>query len=119
MGLDMYAFTVKSGKDLDDESRQEISYWRKFNALHGWMKQYWLDQGNEGEFNCVPVLLDESALTSLEVAAKNRTLQPVHGFFFGSQEPLEDGDFDAILDFVYKAKREIAVGNDVYYDSWW
>ena len=40
MGLDMYAYTTTekvSEVDFFVEARTEIAYWRKFNALHGWM----------------------------------------------------------------------------------
>ena len=49
MGLDMYAFIVdadKVGDKVTDvalplkvaDTTTEICYWRKFNALHGWME---------------------------------------------------------------------------------
>ena len=45
MGLDMYAFSVDvevaRGGVTDvalGDNAEQISYWRKFNALHGWME---------------------------------------------------------------------------------
>ena len=35
MGLDQFAYTTK-GKE-----KEEIAYWRKHNALHGWMENLW------------------------------------------------------------------------------
>ena len=35
MGLDMYAYEVSG------DTKTEIMYWRKHNALHGWMESLW------------------------------------------------------------------------------
>jgi hypothetical protein len=52
MGLDMYAFTVDAttvGDGVTDvalgDNAMEICYWRKFNALHGWMEDLYRLKG--------------------------------------------------------------------------
>jgi len=130
MGLDMYAFTV-SAKDAgnnvvdldinygtDNEiDKTELFYWRKFNALHGWMEQlYRIKGGAKASFNCTTVRLTSEDLDRLEREANN--LQPVAGFFFGEQT-LYPEDIESVADFIAKAREALDYGNAVYYDSWW
>lgn len=134
MGLDMYAFTV-SAKDAGDNvvdlkrydendvhetiSSTEIYYWRKFNALHGWMENlYRLKGGTAVSFNCNTVRLDAKDLDRLEMDTGNNKLVPVNGFFFGVTEIYPE-DLESVADFVAKARQALADGQAVYYDSWW
>jgi hypothetical protein len=117
MGLDMYAFTVKQGEELSDESRVEVAYWRKFNALHGWMNDLYESRGGEGEFNCVPLQLTPMDIDQLERDAK-AGLRPREGFFFGAQT-IHEEDLESLAQFIQTARDAFASGKDVYYDSWW
>lgn len=133
MGLDMYAFTV-SAKDAgdnvvdlkrydDDDKKlfdtQEIFYWRKFNALHGWMENlYRLKGGTAVSFNCNTVRLDAKDLDRLEMDTGNNKLVPINGFFFGEQTIYPE-DLESVALFIAKARQALADGNAVYYDSWW
>lgn len=133
MGLDMYAFTVNADdagdnvvdlKRYDDNDKElfpkeEIFYWRKFNALHGWMEDlYRLKGGTSESFNCNTVRLDLKDLDRLEMDVGKKKLVPRNGFFFGSQEIYPE-DIESVADFVAKARQAIADGKAVYYDSWW
>jgi hypothetical protein len=124
MGLDMYAFTVDA-KDVGDavtdvalgDNAVELFYWRKFNALHGWMEQlYRSKKGLRVDFNCTTVRLTNEDLDRLEREANN--LQPVAGFFFGEQTIYPE-QLESIADFIAKAREALAGGKAVYYDSWW
>lgn len=133
MGLDMYAFTL-SAKDAGDNvvdlkrnddygnalfESEELFYWRKFNALHGWMEQLYRDKGGTAEsFNCNTVRLNEVDLRRLEQDVFNNTLQPVQGFFFGEQTIYPE-DLESVTAFIAKAREALADGKAVYYDSWW
>jgi hypothetical protein len=134
MGLDMYAFTV-SQKDAGDNvvdlkrydendvhetiSSTEIFYWRKFNALHGWMEQLYRAKGGAKEsFNCTTVRLDKSDLDRLEMDTGNNKLVPINGFFFGNQA-IHPEDLKSVASFVAKSRAAISEGQAVYYDSWW
>jgi len=88
MGLDMY-FTrepkVKSSKDSRRYSH-EVGYFRKHNALHGWL----VDNAQDGVDECQRVELSQELLTKLsslvETALQTRDdtlFPPVAGFFFG------------------------------------
>ena len=123
MGLDMYAFTVPQGSGetfsiAEGVERQELAYWRKFNALHGFMEDLAREKGFDGEFNCVPVQLTPADIDELELAVKQKTLVPREGFFFGSQDIYPE-DLEATTDFIAEAREAFGDGMDVYYNSWW
>jgi hypothetical protein len=127
MGLDMYAFAVPADSVGDkvtdvewlDDDRIELFYWRKFNALHGWMENlYRLKGGAKASFNCTTVRLDAKDLDRLEMDTGNNKLVPINGFFFGVTEIYPE-DLESVADFVAKARQALADGNAVYYDSWW
>jgi hypothetical protein len=130
MGLDMYAFTV-SAKDAGDNvvdldinygtdneiDKTELFYWRKFNALHGWMEQlYRIKGGAKASFNCTTVRLTSEDLDRLEREAG--TMQPVQGSFFGAQVVYPE-QLESVADFIAKAREALDYGKAVYYDSWW
>ena len=133
MGLDMYAFTVPADvagdtvvdlKISDEQGNtliktDELFYWRKFNALHGWMEKLYREKGGTSEtFNCNTVRLTSNDLDMLEYDVAKGNFKPVNGFFFGAQEIYPE-DLESIDDFVTKARAAIAEGKAVYYDSWW
>lgn len=136
MGLDMYAFktrkdniTLRTDEDnnraigyVNSDEIVELKYWRKFNALHAFFENYWREKlGNDGEFNCVLVEVNEDVLQLLEQAVKDKELVPVTGFFFGSQEPLDEDDYEDVSDFIAKVRKVHKEEPDytVLYDSWW
>lgn len=126
MGLDMYAFTVPAEWAGDtvtdytpdaDRKSEELYYWRKFNALHGWMEQLYRSKGGaKASFNCTTVRLTSDDLDTLERGVNE--LQPVEGFFFGEQTIYPE-DLESIADFIAKARQALADGKAVFYDSWW
>lgn len=134
MGLDMYAYRVKQellgdaqvdleellfeeGQTKDGVDR-EFAYWRKFNALHGWMHAlYERKGGKDEEFNCNTVRLNEEDLDTLE--AEVDSLVPVSGFFFGPTDPVTEEEKQEVRYFITKSREAIAEGDAVIYDSWW
>ena len=130
MGLDQYAYA-----GVGDE-KEELAYWRKHNRLHGWMEDLYRDRGNavteEGfgnSFNCVPVQLTLSDLEQLEAHVEGKSLPETGGFFFGNdsydyedENKNADGGYfhkEIDLQFIADARKAIAEGKEVYYDSWW
>lgn len=82
MGLDMYLYK---------KNTEEVAYWRKANAIHGWFMQF------TDEDNCTPVHISMATLTQLRddvqkvldegtMEAVMEYLPPTPGFFFGSNE---------------------------------
>ena len=124
MGLDMYAWSVAKNDGngdfsiAEDVERREFAYWRKFNALHGWMEDVYRSMGGNETFNCVPMRLTPDILDELEYSCKNNELKPTQGFFFGAQEVYPE-DIEDTLTFINNARNEIESGREVYYDSWW
>jgi hypothetical protein len=136
MGLDMYAYTapaelvgdqqVDLGEKLFENGKAregvdtDFAYWRKFNHLHGWMEKLYREKGGTQEsFNCATVRLTLEDLAVLHSMASMKALTPTEGFFFGGNEPFNDDDQHAVLDFVMKARMAIDEGKAVVYDSWW
>lgn len=131
MGLDMYAYRVAKENAIGDFEiakgedgyriieDNDFAYWRKFNALHGWMEQLYRAKGGTKEsFNCVPVRLTEQDLNQLIEDVGSNKLKPTQGFFFGAQEIYPE-DLESIYTFVGRALSAIKQGDAVYYDSWW
>jgi hypothetical protein len=127
MGLDQYAYV-----NGDDDSRNEIAYWRKHPNLQGWMEQLWESKGRpldhvhdpedfkedfNGSFNCIPIELTMEDLNQLEKDIIFGGLPGTTGFFFGGDS--DDYYKQQDLEFVLKAKQEILCGNRVFYSSWW
>jgi hypothetical protein len=74
--------------------------------------------GDKESFNCVPVRLTMEDLQSLAMDVTKGRLPETVGFFFGNNPP----DPDSVaqdMEFIGKAMAAIAVGDAVYYDSWW
>lgn len=119
---DYYA-KQRTASDLSVEEghyNNEFAYWRKFNALHGWMQDlYERKGGTDPAFNCNTVRLMPEDIDELEQAAQNKLLAPVPGFFFGGQDEFSDDDRDDVLAFCAKCRVAFDEGNAVFYDSWW
>jgi hypothetical protein len=124
MGLDMYAWRVKSDNIVNDlehkqENPEELFYWRKHHDLHGWMENLYRAKGGDKlDFNCVPVRLTLEDLDKLESAIRAKLLPETKGFFFGNNPPDEESNLRD-LDFIDEARDAIESGDAVYYDSWW
>lgn len=129
MGLDMYAWTVPQQWAGDnttdyqpdaDRKSEELFYWRKFNALHGWMEDLYRSKGGERKhFNCTTVRLTDEDLDRLLSDTSADKLKPTAGFFFGNTDEIYPEDLETVAVFVAKARAAIAEGKAVFYDSWW
>lgn len=126
MGLDMYAYRVSKEQVVNDfefntnqDPVNDIAYWRKFNALHGWMERLYRDRGGPKEsFNCAPIRLHLEDLDQLQRDIGENKLEPTQGFFFGSQDIYPE-DIASAMRFIFEARDIIKQGDAVYYDSWW
>jgi hypothetical protein len=126
MGLDMYAYRVKQEYVVNDfefnsdqNPTEDLAYWRKFNALHGWMENLYKDRGGPKEsFNCAPIRLHLEDLDRLQRDIGENKLVPTEGFFFGAQTIYPE-DIASTMKFIFEAREAIKQGDAVYYDSWW
>jgi len=119
MGLDMY-LSAKKGKE-----EIEIGYWRKHNALHGWMENLWNELGRPRQnkedlcFNCIPLQLNTEHLDRLEKDILNNDLPETQGFFFGADSREDDHYKTYTLQKIEEARQAIKDGKKVFYNSWW
>lgn len=111
--------------DADEKAKAEgffdsdFAYWRKFNALHGWMSDlYYAKGGTSEDFNCNTVRLTLDDLAKLEEATDKKSLEPRRGFFWGGEE-IFDEEWDSLREFIKNARAAISEGYAVFYDSWW
>ena len=132
MGLDQYAYVAnKADSEYNDQSRQEIAYWRKHPNLQGWMEQLWIEKGRpslygvgqdneyDATFNGVEVELTWEDVDQLERDIKSGVVSSLEttGFFFGN--PSDDFYYEQDLDFCVNAKAELFLGRKVFYNSSW
>jgi len=121
MGLDQYAKT----RDPKTGKAEEFKYWRKHNALHGWMENLWRSKGcpnrdeDHEDFNCIPLELTHEDLDALEKDLLDSDLPETSGFFFGSSTAGDRYYLESDLQFVREAREHLDAGLEVAYDSWW
>ena len=81
MGLDMYLY---------EKQVHEVAYWRKANAIHGWIISY-----TNSVDDCSPIslskrdlfVLRETCIAVLDAHTEEKAMEllpPAEGFFFGS-----------------------------------
>jgi hypothetical protein len=120
MGLDQYALSKRPDGEI-----KEIAYWRKHNALHGWMEALWKAKGKpepngDGDaFNGVQLDLTATDIDMLHTVVMTDNLPETEGFFFGCSTRYCVEDKAETLVFIEKAKRLLANGYEIRYDSWW
>jgi len=130
MGLDQYAYKVKRKYAPTTKTSTvrttEFFYWRKHNALHGWMENLYngkkLEDGiniDSNEFNGVAVKLEEKDLDKLEQDVMTFNLPQTAGFFFGRDSVGDEYQKEQTLEFLKKARKALAEGFEVEYNSWW
>ena len=115
MGLDMYLFKVKDGKQT------QLAYWRKHHDLHGWMEIRWESKGlkcGDEDFNLRPFELTSKDLTALKKAVKTGSLPKTSGFFFGNYPP-DDESRENDLRIIQDARDAMKEGYTIVYNSWW
>ena len=128
MGLDQYAYKVKRKyaptTKTETVKTTEFFYWRKHNALHGWMENLHNSRSSDEvqglrEFNGVAVRLEEQDLDKLEQDVMTFNLPQTVGFFFGSDSVGDEYQKEQTLEFLKKARKALAEGFEVEYNSWW
>ena len=113
MGLDQTAYT----KNKDGE-QEEIQYWRKHNALDGWMEALWRTKGNDGEWNCSELELTMQDIEQLEACVVNDSLPETSGFFYGGDSRLDEYKKEQTLEFISDAYDTLREGKKVFYSAW-
>ena len=124
MGLDQFAKKVKREYNAETLTetivKTEIAYWRKHNALEGYMSDlYRTKTGDEGVFNCKTLTLDSDDLDDLELVILRGELPETEGFFFGDCSKHDEECKEADLEFIAEARKSLDEGYEVEYTSWW
>ena len=125
MGLDQYANKVKRKYAPTTKTSTvrttEFFYWRKHNALHGWTENLHRSRQEIGsdDFNGVAVKLEEKDLDKLEQDVMTFNLPQTAGFFFGADSVGDEDQKEQTLEFIKKARKALAEGFEVEYNSWW
>lgn len=125
MGLDMYMYRHNKG-DFDDE-RVEVAYWRKHNALHGFLNS--LQPQDIEDLEIVPLSKDNlEEILDLSKAIMRKDLDPelsmptFGGFFFGTYE-YDDWYYNRTqdtIDQIEKILKETDFEKQaIYYQAWW
>lgn len=121
MGLDQFAYVAsKANTDYEDNSRQDLAYWRKHPNLQGWMEKLANKKGLEYDtFNGVELELTWDDIDMLEKDIKSGVIARLDttGFFFG--KPSDDYYYETDLKFCIDAKAECFLGRKVFYNSSW
>lgn len=111
MGLDMY---------LTDSNGNEVGYWRKANAIHGWF----VDTVQNGVDDCGKYEVTYEQLVELSAkctaAFENEDasiLEPRSGFFFGNTE-VDDWYWDS-LEYTAKIIDDLDKNQTYYYQASW
>jgi hypothetical protein len=96
MGLDMYLY---------EKEVHEVAYWRKANAIHGWI----INRTNAVD-DCTPIELQKQDIIELRNVCQDvlidpskaeELLPPMDGFFFGSTG-IDDWYLENVKDTVEK-----------------
>jgi hypothetical protein len=127
MGLDMWVHAVDKKAYVGEVDVQpakkyaisDLQYWRKHNALHGWMESLYRSKGGAEEFNCVNLNLTVEDLDALESVITNKKLAVTEGFFFGADSSQDDFQREEDLQFINDARKALASGQKLFYSSWW
>lgn len=121
MGLDQYAYIAsKANSSWDDDTKQDLAYWRKHPNLQGWMQKLFIEKGGECDtFNGVELELTWDDIDKLEKDIKSGVVSNMNttGFFFGN--PSDDYYHAYDLEFCINAKTELFLGRKVFYNSSW
>ena len=123
---------------------ENVIYFRKHNALHGYMEARWQEQTYEqfqeacdinvsqdewleykqGQFNCIPLFFTKDLILQTIAAVEGNKLEATPGFFFGdySEEGARTRCKEEKPDTLRALKECLdAVENKriAFYDSWW
>ena len=71
------------------------------------------------DFNGVAVRLEERDLDKLEQDVMTFNLPQTTGFFFGRDSVGDEDQKAQTLEFIRRARKALAEGYEVEYNSWW
>lgn len=125
MGLDQFAYRAKKSNSLSDFNcpkktiiDYDFDYWRKFYGLQIWMENLYREKGGKEEvFNCTPIRITEQDLDRLDRDSDEDSFYEER--YLPTLEEEKEHEVGHLKSFIKNAKKAIAEGYAVYYDSWW
>lgn len=137
--MDRHEISIKKGGKVRTDIKcerisyivEEVAYWRKFNALHGWFvenvqdqvddcKSYYVERKKLEELLKVleEVIQKRNKLEDNEIVAK-KLLPTTQGFFFGSDD--YDEYYYKDVEYTIEVIKECLENKDgeYYYESSW
>lgn len=127
MGLDMSFYKLGGVESISPDGEietsdkfvmKEIKYYRKFNALHGLLNDLYLCRGGS-DMNCVLVNVSLEDVNLIKERCLNKTLKPQEGFFWGSQQPVSDEEYEELYDLTILMEDLISDGWIIGYCGDW
>ena len=117
MGLDQYAYARDKKGNVE-----EIAYWRKHNALDGWMQNLW-EAIHKDEYDYIlngqEVPVDADDIEMLEMVVESDGLPETGGFFYGEDSRFNEEKKKTTLEFIKEAKKALKEGKEVFYQNSW
>lgn len=117
MGLDQYAYARDKKGNTED-----LAYWRKHNALDGWMQSLWeaiREDDDDWQLNGQELPLYDEDIEMLEQEVNEGTLPETAGFFFGGDSRFDEEQKKITLEFIADAKKALKKGKAVFYQNSW
>ena len=118
MGLDQFAYARDKKGNVE-----ELAYWRKHNALDGWMQNLYADVSTCTDeydpFNGQELPIDSEDIEMLEMVVERDMLPETQGFFFGGDSRYNEEQKKTTLEFIKEAKRALSEGKEVFYQNSW
>lgn len=102
----------------DKFAMEEIKYYRKFNALHGLLDDLYLSRGGS-DMNCVLVNVNLEDVNLIKEHCLNKTLEPREGFFWGSQDPVTDEEYEELYNLTILMEEMLSEGWIIGYCGYW
>lgn len=127
MGLDMSFYklggveSISSNGEIETSDKfvmEDIKYYRKFNALHGLLNDLYLCRGGS-DMNRVLVNVSLEDVNLIKEHCLNKTLKPQEGFFWGSQQPVSDEEYEELYDLTILMEDLISDGWIIGYCGDW
>jgi hypothetical protein len=117
MGLDQTAYAVS--KKGSEKTSEELAYWRKHNALQGWMENLYHLRGGKEPFNCEEIELTSEDIDLLESVVENNALPETQGFFYGPDSSQDEHKKEITVEFIKAARFHLGLGSEIYYSCSW
>ena len=118
MGLDQFAYARDKEGNVE-----ELAYWRKHNALDGWMQNLYAEVSTCTDeydpFNGQELPLDREDIQLLFECVNRNLLPETHGFFFGNDSRNDPDQKEITVQFINDALKALDEGKEVFYQKSW